>query len=65
MPVPNLAVAFHLTFFLGSAYGDGIPMLQYSEPVVKAAIDDVKVCHCGVACSPLGSLTLTCDGDLG
>jgi hypothetical protein len=24
------------------AYGDGVPMLQYSEPVVKAAIDDVK-----------------------
>ena len=34
--------------FFGSGYGDGVPMLQYSAPVVKAAIDSVKVCHCDV-----------------
>ena len=29
--------------FLVSAYVDGVPMLQYSAPVLKATIDDVKV----------------------
>ena len=33
-----------LTFFPGSAYLDGVPMLQYSVPVFKATIDDVQVC---------------------
>jgi hypothetical protein len=37
-----------LTLFLGSAYADGFPMLQYSAPVLKAANDAVKVCQCGV-----------------
>jgi len=43
MPVPNLCAVFHLTFFLGRAYGGGVPLLRYSAPVVKATIDDVKV----------------------
>ena len=30
-------------FFPGSAYVDGVPMLQYSVPVLKMAMDDVKV----------------------
>jgi hypothetical protein len=69
MPVPILCAIFHLTFFfLGSAYLDGVPLLQYSAPVVKATLDNLKVYHCGVVAipwSPLGSLTLTFGADLG
>ena len=35
-------------FFLESGYADGVPMLHYSVPVLKAATDDIKVCHCAV-----------------
>jgi hypothetical protein len=35
-------------------------MLHYSVPVMKAAIDDVKVCHCGISIYR-PSLTSTCD----
>ena len=55
MSVPTPCVAFYLTFFLGSSYVDGVPMLRYSVPVIKAAIDDVKVCHRGISKS-IGSL---------
>ena len=65
MPVPNLPVAFHLTFFLQSAYADGVPMLRYSVPVVKAAIDGVKVYRLNSSVSSLITDFDLCDVDLG
>jgi hypothetical protein len=67
MSVSTLCVVLYLVFFIGSCYSDGVPMLHYSAPVIKATIDDVKVCHCVVVTifCPLGSLTLTCVVDLG
>jgi hypothetical protein len=49
-----------LTLFC-SGYGDVVPVLQYSAPVVKAIIDGVKVCHCGM--SHWSPSALTCDID--
>jgi hypothetical protein len=37
-------------FFLGSVYPDAIPMLRYSEPVLKASMDYIKVSNYGVYC---------------
>ena len=68
MPFPDLCAVFYLTFCPGSAYLDGVPLLNYSVPVVKATLDALKVYITGVVAihwSPLVSLTLTCDADLG
>ena len=65
MPVPNLCVVFHLNFFLfRRGYGNGVPLLQYSAPVVKTALDDVKV-RTPLQRYRLNPLFLTCDADLG
>ena len=39
-------MVLYLSFFLGSAHTDGVPMLHYSVPVLESTIEDVKVCHC-------------------